>query len=234
MNLEIKSNLARFNSALRRYADLREKPMDEVTAHKGRDLGIRLYRGFRAVRWGGGNQTGSKLAFAELAARTKAGRGTKVRASLREKFASERSQLLKTLLGLNAAKVRQGGLSKYAQKLDRKLRRNRSNLWRIIVGAEVRARGRGIGVLAASFLWFRRASNSVLGEHFVANRTGHPLGGVEVIPGGLRIVGFTEGLDLVDARNNIVNTAIVEALADTQQYLDRYDQAFALAFGGAA
>lgn len=232
MNVQVTHNLQEFRATLARYIEASGKTVDEVLEKKGRDLGIKLYQGFRARRYGGGVR-GRTMATLDLKARTKAGRGTRVRPSLMAEYLTRRGQAGRlarsriTTRGLSRAERRELSRIRRAAKL------GGQNLWRSYVGREVGLRARGVGVLAVSFLWFRRRFvRGATGREVVyrRNKTGRPLGWVEKIRGALRIVGQTPGLDVVDARYGVVRGAIAAATADMESYVSRkYREAFARA-----
>ena len=89
---------------------------------------------------------------------------------------------------------------------------------------ELAARESGIGVLAASFLWYRKRSNNAMGTFLVPNRTGKPLGYVERTENAMRIVGETPGLGTVDAKYSVVVGAINTATADMVDYITRKER----------
>jgi hypothetical protein len=224
---QIEHSLQSFNAALERYVAASGKTLDQVLEKKGRDLGIRLYRGFNERQYGGPGRRKPGLARAALAARTAAGKGTNVRASLRKTFERERASFSSFATSLAEQRRQFGGTLDQFTALKEKQevnRRQRAGLWRSIVGREIALRQSGIGVLGASFLWYRRRSNQARGTFFVKNRTGRPLGFVDKGPGYLRIVGLTSGLREVDARYGVVASALQEATADTEEYLIRKDR----------
>ncbi len=234
ITVTIETNREKFNASLSRYIAETGKSTDEVLEKKGRDLGIRLFRGFRDRKWGGAGKS-PRIATAELAARTSEGKGTKVRDSLMARYRRERASFNFFARSLGQQRRRFGGtldqFSRIKQQQEAN-RRQRAGLWRAIVGREIGLRQSGIGVLAASFLWYRRRSNQARGTFLVKNRTGKPLGSVQKSPGALRIMGFPPGLDKVSQRYGVVNRAIVEANADTEVYLarkeiERYKKTFA-------
>lgn len=242
MIIEIKARLEALVAVFPRYAVLARKTTDEVLDQKGRDLGIRLFQGFRAQRWGGSTaQKGRDLALAELKQRTLAGKGTTVRPSLLRRYEEKRRELAGNLSGIfDAAQSRAGSARVTLRDFSRRERRQRdrirgkrANLWRATIGREIRARARGIGVLGASFLWFRKRFSK--GQiNFARNRSGVTLGYVERDAAALRIVGLREGLDVIDARADVVAGALAGALADINTYLDRYTAAFVAAERGGA
>lgn len=204
--ISTETNMAAFQSTLAEYMTLTKLTPDEVLEKKGRDLGIKLFEGFRAHKLGAG------IARSELKSRTAAGEGTRVRGSLLAEYLSKRAEVrgaIKSFIGPILGKDR---LRQIKQKV---------KLWQSFVGREVRLRQRGAGVLAASFLWFRSRSNNAQGKFFVKNRTGRPLGYVEKGEGYLRIVGETEGLALVDSKYGIVAAAVDRARQDMVVYVNQ-------------
>lgn len=206
ISIRTETNLAAFNVVLTRYMDATGKLPDEVLEKKGRDIGIKLFQGFSAHKFGGPGKKRAGLARAELAARTAAGDGTKVRASLMKEYFAKRGQLRAESTGTLG-------------NINRRVR-----LWQSIVGREIALRQRGIGVLAASFLWFRGRTSKARGTYYVRNKTGRALGSVEKGNGFLRILGYTEGLAGVDVRYGIVSRALNEARADMLIYVERKER----------
>lgn len=224
------AKLERLNAALGRYALETGKSIEDVIAKKGRDLSIKLFEEFRARQWGGGGRKTSAgrraIAAQELRARTAAGDGTRLRRSLLDAYRSERGFKIRSALARRSRrriKVKSGALT----------------LWQKFVGKEISARSRGIGVLAASFLWFRRTgSDKGAGRRLVRNRTGRPLGWADLAARSIHIVGRGSGPDgqtgigEVDARYGLAARAIERVSADTEQYLAaRQARAFAQSFG---
>lgn len=211
MSQTIETNLAKFADTFRRYVNLwtanGNGTTEDALEKKGRDLGIRLFRGFRDHKWGGPGKAPKGLARAELDARVASGAGIRVRHSLMAEYLAERGKL----------RAHKDPTMPDGQRW---LTTAKVKLWQQFVGKELALRQSGIGVLAASFLWYR-SRNPQSGTYYVKNRVGHPLGGVERGEGFFRIVGFTEGLSEVDARYGVAADAIAEADADMQVYLDR-------------
>jgi len=117
----------------------------------------------------------------------------------------------------------------------RKMRRLRTDLWRRIVGRELSARQAGIGMLGASFLWYRKRSSQSKGTYYMPNRTGKPLGYVDRGDGYLRIVGEAAGLEVVDPRYGIVSQALAIETADMVPYIERRErEIFGQTLGGSA
>ncbi len=245
ITLTTKMESAAFNSALGRYMKLTKMLPADVLNKKGGDLGIRLYKRFSAVKFGGPGKKRSGLAKAELAARTASGKGTKVRTSLRDEYLAARKQLrresssLVRLMRLKQSDATQGVL----QRLRGRSALARIGLWQSTVRKEVSLRQKGIGALASSFLWYRstykrRYSVSrggfVIGgsrKEFVRNRTGKAIGYIETGDNYVRIVSNAPGIDAVDRRHGIVASALSEATADTLLYVRRKErEAFARAF----
>lgn len=203
--------LVRFQGTLQKYIAGSSRTVDEVLEVKGRDLGIKLFQGFRARQWGG--TAGKKIAAAELARRTALGQGTRVRSRLLEAYKGKRAEANTALRSIGQQNRRFAGSIGERLRLNTLkagIRKARSNLWRATVGKEIGLRQSGIGALAASFLWFRSRKNNQQGRFYVRNRYSNrpPLGYVDKAPGMLRIVGQTEGLTTVDARYGIVAQAL--------------------------
>lgn len=224
-------SLAQLSTELGQYAELARLSLEEAIEKKGRDLGIKLYQGFKEVQWGGPGKTAG-LARAELATRTAAGRGTRVREVLRRRYREARSELDFDVRSYGQQRRRAGTLDQWSSARDKGIeaRAKRRSLWQKIVGEEIRMRQSGIGYLAASFLLFRRATRfstskgkmvASLSRDFVPNRTGKPLGAVERAPGRLSILGYAEGLDVVDSRHAVVPRAIEAVRADMIPYIQR-------------
>jgi hypothetical protein len=214
-------DLQRFNSVFARYMDATSKLPDEVLEKKGRDLGIQLFNQFKARKWGGkGKHPG--IAKAGLLARTKAGKGTKVRASLMEEYLSARTALRSNLAQFVGPKNAKGQLKDIKKKV---------SLWQSFVGKETGLRQHGIGVLAASFLWFRSRSSNARGRYYTANRGGLHLGFAEKGDGFFRVVSDTDGAAKVDSKYGLVDSAVATLTVDMLDYFkkrhaDIYQQVF--------
>lgn len=220
--MNIESNIASFNATLSRYMAESSKTPDEVLDKKGRDLGIKIFQGFSAHKFGGPGKKRPGLAQAELEARTSSGEGTRVRPALVAQYLEQRAQLRSSVNSFIGPRTNRQQLRTIKDKV---------KLWQSFVGREVKIRQSGIGALAASFLWFRGRSSQAKGKYYVPNRTGHPIGYVERGDGFLRIVGLTLGLSEVNIRYGIVATALAQAEQDMEQYItERYSKLF----GGAA
>jgi hypothetical protein len=219
----IETNLSAFNSTLARYLEFTSKLPSEALEHKGRDLGIKLYQGFSRRKWGGDGKKRAGLARAELATRTAQHVGTTVRRSLLKEYLGLRGRIL---ADRRRAKQK-GSISGQLTSIRKAVR-----LWQQFVGREISLRQRGIGVLAASFLWFRSRSSQARGTYYVRNNTGRPLGGVERTEGSFRIFGETAGLAEVDARYGIVAGALAIARDDMVTYLkERHAEGYFKLFG---
>lgn len=208
MKIGIQSNLALFNSALARYiaAHQGRKSVEEIMEKKGRALGVQLFLGFKHRKWGGPGRASRSLAREELDARAAAGEGIRVRRSIMREYLSARSSL----------RAKQRGKTLTGARIEA-----RTRLWRSFVGRELAARQRGIGVLAAAFLWYRRRSSQARGTFYVKNRTGkYSLGRVERDESTFRIIGEVDGLAKTDARYGIVERAIAAETADIQEYFE--------------
>ena len=211
MRVTIEHELGRLNTTLALYVQSTGKTVEEVLAKKGRDLGIKLYQGFRTRRWGRGAIKGRVLARAELSERTIRGQGTRVRASLLREYRGLRARLLATRAVANM-RDDQRGVSRTI--------RGAVSLWQRFVGREIALRSRGIGVLGVSFLWYRRRISRGRIE-FARSKSGRTLGYVETGADYLRVVGLTEGLDQVSARYGIVARAVADVRIDTDNYIAR-------------
>lgn len=213
-------NLAALNSVLARYIQATGKLPDDVLEQKGRDLSIKLYQGFSAHKYGGSGKKKSGLAKADLARRTEDGEGTHVRASLLREYLGQRGELRDSIEAKTTFGPHTAGSQRAADRFELRGIKQRIKLWQSFVGREIAIRQRGIGILAASFLWFRSRTSSA-GTHYVVNKTGRKLGFVEKGKDFLRIVGLTDGLDEVDARYGIVARAIADVTADIVTYVER-------------
>ena len=234
--ITIETTLEKFNERFARYAELNKRAPDMLLEHKGRDLGIKLFEGFREHQFGG-NPKRKGIAAEELRQRSSQGRGIRVRPSLRKRYEQGREYLTYSVRSFGQGARRSLLLSDYreAKREGRAARKRRSALWKKTVGMELAARESGIGVLAASFLWFRKRSNNSIGTFLVPNRTGKPLGYVERTENAMRIVGETEGLAATDAKYQVVAGAINTATADMVDYITRKErERFNMAFSNAA
>ena len=234
--ITIETSLDAFNAQLARYMKLSKKLPDEILEKKGRDLGIKLFEGFREHQFGG-NPKRKGIAAEELRQRSSQGRGIRVRPSLRKRYEQGREYLTYSVRSSGQGARRSLLLSDYrdAKREGRAARKRRSALWKKTVGMELAARESGIGVLAASFLWYRKRSNNARGTFMVPNRTGKPLGYVERTENAMRIVGETPGLGTVDAKYSVVVGAINTATADMVDYVTRKErELFDMAFSNAA
>ena len=234
--ISIETTLEKFNERFARYTELNKRAPDMLLEHKGRDLGIKLFEGFREHQFGG-NPKRKGIAAEELRQRSSQGRGIRVRPSLRKRYEQGREHLTYSVRSFGQGARRSLLLSDYreAKRGGRAARKRRSALWKKTVGMELAARESGIGVLAASFLWFRKRSNNSMGTFLVPNRTGKPLGYVERTENAMRIVGETPGLGTVDAKYSVVVGAINTATADMVDYITRKErELFNMAFSNAA
>jgi len=233
--ISIETSLASFNAQLARYMELSKKLPNQILEKKGRDLGIKLFEGFREHQFGG-NPKRKGIAAEELRQRSSQGRGIRVRPSLRKRYEQGREHLTYSVRSFGQGARRSLLLSDYreAKREGRAARKRRSALWKKAVGMELAARESGIGVLAASFLWYRKRSNNSMDTFLVPNRTGKPLGYVERSENALRIVGETPGLSAVDAKHSVVVGAINTATADMVEYVTRKErELFNMAFSNA-
>jgi hypothetical protein len=217
-SIEIQHQFPQLQSALQHYIHLSNLTADEVLEKKGKDLGFRLYKGFRAARWRGSRNINDGIAFREMRRRAKMGQGTDVR--------------LRRIDPRWEAKIPRGQrITRRGVRAGRDVRDYYpTSLWQRLVAQELLRRQVGMGVLAASFLWVRRRTSRERGTYYVRNKPGRVLGYVEKGDGMLRIVGLDDALSMVDARYGIVRAAVQEVTADTMQYVeDKISTAFGLA-----
>lgn len=223
------ATLQRWGEVFAAYAGTSKRRLADLIAKKGRDLGIKLFEEFQEVQFGGDPKKRG-IARAELATRTAAGRGTAVREVLMKRYRSARKDL-----GFSVRSF--GQAARYATTKEeraearrdgRAARRRRADLWRKIVGAEIALRQSGIGVLAASFLMFRRSKRWSVsqetyvrtGAHdFVTNRTGRPLGSVQTSDDGIEIASYADGIGEVERRYGIADAALNASADDMLVYL---------------
>jgi hypothetical protein len=233
--------LERFQTTLAKYIAGSSRTADEVLEVKGRDLGIKLFRAFRGRQWGGAGLK-RNLAKAELARRTALGQGTRVRSRLLDAYHAARAKansVLRSIGQITRADYFKGSIDQRLRLNNQRhaVRAARANLWRLFVGRETALRQKGIGALAASFLWFRSRKNNQQGRFYVRNKYSNrpPLGYVDKAPGSLRIVGQTPGLSTVDARYGIVSRALASSEIEMRDWmLQRTLKALNLVGGKAA
>lgn len=233
MSVNVESNIVEFQRAFKRYTELSSRAPEDLMEKKGRALGIALFQGFDAKKFGGPGKKKHGLARAQLDERTADGRGTKVRPSLLDAYKSERAAFGSSIRSLGQLARNEIRSTQYKQLRaeSRMMRKKRAGLWNRVVSAEVNARQAGIGMLAASFLWYRKRQSQAKGTYIVPNRTGKPLGYVERGERMMRIVSEAEGIDVVDARYGIVQAALARETADIAEYLNRKElELFGVAF----
>lgn len=221
--------LQRWAQVFGAYAKRNKRDVAELIAKKGRDLGIKLYEGFKGVQFGGDPKRRG-IARAELDSRTASGRGTRVREALMRRYQSARKDLGFSVRSFGQAARYAGDRAERAEarRDARAARKRRAALWQKIVGAEVALRQSGIGVLAASFLMFRKAKRwSISGGEYVGNRTreftrnrtGQPLGSVSVSEDGIEIASYAKGIGQVEQRYGISSAALDASATDMLIYL---------------
>ena len=233
MSVNVESNIVEFQRMFQRYTELNSRAPEELMEKKGRALGIALFQGFDAKKFGGPGKKKHGLARAQLDERTADGRGTKVRPSLLDAYKSERAAFGSSIRSLGQLARNEIRSTQYKQLRaeSRMMRKKRAGLWNRVVSAEVKARQAGIGMLAASFLWYRKRQSQAKGTYIVPNRTGKPLGYVERGEGFFRIVSEAEGIDVVDARYGIVQAALQRETADMAEYIAKKElELFGVAF----
>ena len=213
--------LHRVNEVLTEYVRLSKRQPDEVLEKKGRDLNIKIFQGFWALRFKSARSHRRKgavfsgPAFDEAAAR---GWRVKVRAGL-------------TLSGdyrLARAKTTGGGKGK----------RSGLNNRALLVAQELAMRQRGGGLLGVSFLqhrWRRgkRTEKGPTGSYLVQNRSG-ALGllssvrkGVTADGAFLTITNQAPGVAIMDRNRSIIRNALAAVRGDTLIYLDRKNRELA-------
>ena len=233
MSVNVESNIVEFQRAFKRYTELSSRAPEDLMEKKGRALGVALFQGFDAHKFGGAGKKQRGLARAQLAERSADGRGTKVRPSLLAAYKSERAAFGSSIRSLGQLARNEIRSTQYKQlRAERRMmRKKRAGLWNRVVGLEADARQAGIGMLAASFLWYRKRQSQAKGTFTVPNRTGKPLGYVDRGEGYLRIVSEVDGIDVVDARYGIVQAALQRETADIAEYLNRKElELFGVAF----
>jgi hypothetical protein len=187
------SDVDRFPHRLREYERVSGKTADEVLDKQGNKLRIEIGREFRKVKWKGGK----KVAQKELRARTRAGKGTKVR--------------LKYLADDYA------GSAPDTDKNGRPL-----NKWQKLVWQEINRRQAGTGILGISF--FNKRWRFSRGERYLAENRSRKLGVLVRITkekSSFTIEGMTPGLVTVDSKYGIVNKAKNTVSRDIETYLAR-------------
>lgn len=220
--MPIVSNISRFNSALASYiaAQTGRKSVDAIIEAKGTNIGIGLYKEFADQKWGGPGRKVPGLAHQEFKARVARGAGIRIRQSFLAEYLGQRNQLrarardLRNPIGpQNRSTLRANASARTRNEAARR------NLWNAVVGRELGARQRGIGVLAAAYLWRRSRSNNARGTYYVRNRTGrYVLGFVERAENSFRIVAEAAGASVVDSRYGIVDRVLARETADIEQY----------------
>ena len=170
-----------FNRALTEYIRGSSRTQDEILAKKGNDLRLKLFKGFFARKW----QGGKTIPFREFKARAKAGKGIRVRQS-----------------------IRSGGIGFEVPFRNRKGRALNDRQRRVYL--ELKARSRGIGVLGATFIekrWRWRKAGRYLALN-KTNRVGAPMLSLTKQPETFQLVGWTPGLTDVDEKYGIVRNAM--------------------------
>lgn len=193
----------RLNATFEEYAKVNRRDLEDLVAKKGRDLGIKLYQGYRGVRERRG------YAVRELRARSRLGAGTRVRTQVLESKWTKKIPRVFPARGRTRRSLRRTG---YGRGLTRQ---------QLLVGQEILKREAGRGRLAASFLWFRRRSSQARGIYLVKNRVARVLGQADVAADSFRIRGYGPGLAVIDARRGIVRGAIARSEADMRSYIER-------------
>lgn len=201
-----KRQLDLLQNSLAQYTIASGKSKTEVLDKKGNDLRIQLYRGFKEAKWKGGKD----IAWREARRRHRSGKGTIVRSNfLDDKYGSPpkfqrrkgyRSKSLRKTVALVPLNMRQQ-----------------------LVWQELVRRSRGIGVLAASWLFLRYRYNKTEGRFLVRNKS-KTLGTLTLAdrtPDSLRLIGFTPGMVEVSNRYGIADRAVREVNQDMEPYIRR-------------
>lgn len=233
MSVNVESNIVEFQRMFQRYTELNSRAPEELMEKKGRALGVALFQGFSEHKFGGPGKVVKGLALGELRQRAADGRGTKVRPSLLSEYKQLRAHLGFSVRSFGqAARYSMSKEDRREAKRDgRAAKRRRAALWNMYVGKEVALRQAGIGMLAASFLWYRKRQSQAKGTFTVLNRTGKPLGYVDRGEGFLRIVSEADGIDVVDARYGIVQAVLQRETADMAEYITKKErEIFGVAF----
>lgn len=214
----------RWADTFRRYLAESGKRVDDVLRKKGRDLGIRLYQGFDAHKWGGaGKHPG--IAVAEQQTRRASGEGTKVRDKLMEMFRSARSDLNFDVRSAGQRLRRantSGTLDDWsaATANRRRKRELRAALWQKIVKAELGIRQSSIGFQAAAFLMFRKKNGPVEDER-ATNRKGDTIGSVRTQDGTMEIVSYATFSADTARKHGIIDAALNASADDMLTYVHR-------------
>lgn len=229
MENTLESNISQWNAAFAEYVKYTSKTPQEALEHKVKALGIALWRGFTGHQFGGMPRN-KNIAQLELAGRTAAHRGTKVRATLFAIYEQTKASLQAKAKSLRQQKKNFGGTLNQWSGIQSSIDANRAarvGAWQDIVAREVDARQGGIGVLGAAFLWFRYRGKGE-GRRVMPNRRGKTIGSVDVKDGLAVIAGNVDGMTEVDARYGVVAKAIQDETADTLEYVKkRQDEAAA-------
>lgn len=211
LTLEVTHDLGRLNEELALYLKLSKLSVQEVVDKKGRDLGIKLFKGFWRLR-----TKGSANPFAGPMFTLAKARGWRTRVRTRaievEPYLSIQKQ------GFFMRRVMRKGVEK-----DVKSRRSRRGL---AVAQELSRRQHGAGLLGVSFLQRRWRSRSN-GRYLAVNKS-KKLGMLSTVESGpsadgafYRIVNYTPGIDTVGGGRGLFATAIREVRQDTAVYLVR-------------
>jgi hypothetical protein len=208
VSLNYQSNLDAYNRALAKYITLTSKTVDEALEKKGKALGIALWRGFAAKKWAAGRNAESVLA-------------TMFRNATRlPRSAYRHGDRLTDPAGGQVPVRKPVAAPPWLSSIPTEAANGKMGAWRAAVAQEALRRKSGVGVLGASFLASRYASNSE-GTRLVQNKTGQVLGSVTKGPGYIEIIGNTPGLSLIDERYGIVSDAIRSETADMDVYIRR-------------
>lgn len=215
------NNIDALKADLDRYYDSTSKSRAEAVKSKINDLGLALFRGFYAHRFGAGQK---KPALAELRQRAASGRGLKLRPELAAKFRSERAKLstARRSVGQLVRKSRNGTLTDWenAQGERSALKKVKAKMWGRFVKSELGRRNSSSGFLGVAFLWAKNRAMNQGGMIGSSDRQGRLQGRALINQDGSAIIeGYTVGQGIVDARYGIVSGAIGAVRADIHAYL---------------
>lgn len=220
IEFQTQHKLQQVNDVLTEYVKLSKRTPDEVLEKKGRDLNIKIFQGFWALRFKSARSHRRKgavfsgPAFDEAAAR---GWRVKVRPGL-QLSSDYRLARAKTTGG----KGKRSGLNNRA----------------LLVAQELAMRQRGGGLLGVSFLqhrWRRgkRTEKGPTGSYLVQNRSG-ALGLLSAVRKGvtadgafLTITNQAPGVAIVDKNRRIIRNALDAVRSDTLIYIARKNQELA-------
>lgn len=223
----VQRELSRLNDVLNDYAEVSKLTVDEVLEKKSRDLGIKIWQGFWALRVRMSralqSQSSKRAAFSGPLFNDAAARNWRVR--VRETV----------LVGAYAEIHKQGyRIVKRDGPKEKYLRRDklvRPNKRALLVAQELATRQSGAGILGVSFLfkrWRRRKTVSGKIEKYLIQNKSGKLGILSSLEKGedaqgpfVKINNRTPGVTLMDGRKSIIHRAMLQVRQDTMVYLLR-------------